>query len=494
MKEQLDHAERCVDAMLAARDDRWYPAFHIAARAGWLNDPNGLCYFKGRYHVYFQHNPFDTTWGPMYWGHASSEDMVTWRREPIALAPSIEADQHGVFSGSAVVSDDGLLYVYYTGHRWHDEDEWSRGATQVQCLATSADGVNFDVHGVIIDCPEGITEFRDPKVWRTGDTWFMVVAARSLAGVGQIWLYTSADMVRWAFDRVLFEDPDPRAGMLECPDLFPLGDRWVLIYSAMSLPADGYRTRNGHNSGYVVGTWAPGEDFVPLTGFSPMDWGHQFYAPQTFEAPDGRRVVYGWMSALSVPPATQQADGWCGQLTVPRELFLDADHRLGSRPIAELAGLRTETIDFGAFELGVNEDKVLLADAEAAEIELVVDLAATTSDRVGLSVHKDPDGHATFVCYDDLADRVSIDRRLAAHGDRGYRSAPHPGGDKLTLRVLVDRGSVEVFAADGLAALSSYSFPGEGPRAVELSSESGTIKVDSLTVHRLGTIWADPDR
>ena len=142
---------------------------------------------------------------------------------------------------------------------------------------------------------------------------------------------------------------------------------------------------------------------------------------------------------------------------------------------------------------GQDEDAAAY-DGQAVEIELEVDLAATTSERVGLNVHKTADGRATFVCYDDLAGRVTIDRRDTGHGDRGYRSAPYSGGDILKLRVLVDRGSVEVFVNDGEETLTSFSFPCEGARAVELTSESGTIAVNSLVVHQLGTIWAEPDR
>jgi beta-fructofuranosidase len=494
MKEQLHRAEQGVAALLAERDDRWYPTFHIAAAAGWINDPNGLSFFDGRYQVYFQHHPYSPEWGPMHWGHVSSEDMVTWRREPIALAPSIEADRDGVFSGSAVVSDDGRLFAYYTGHRWRNGVNEDEGNLQVQCYAVSDDAVSFEKKGVIVECPDGLLHFRDPKVWRTGDAWYMVFGACSADKRGQVWLYTSADMENWEFDRVLFEDPDPDAFMLECPDMFPLGDRWVLFYCPMGPEPSGYQARNGHNAGYVVGTWEPGEEFEQLTDFRPIDWGHQYYAPQTLQAPDGRRIAYAWMGSFTLPIATQRADGWCGQFTVPRELRLDADNRLWATPIRELTRLRTRTMEFGSFVLGVNEDRVLVADGEAVEIELKVDLAATTSERVGLKVHATPDGGHTFVHYDDLARRVTLDRRTTGHGDRGYRSAPYTGGDELTLRVLVDRGSVEVFVNDGLETLTSFSFPGEGPRAVVLTSESGTVAVDSLDVHRLGTIWAEPDR
>lgn len=493
MHEQLARAEAGVADLLQRRNDRWYPTFHIAAKAGWINDPNGLVFADGRYHVFFQHNPFSAEHASMHWGHVSSEDMVTWEREPIALAPSVEADRDGVFSGSAVVADDGTLVAYYTGHRWRNGVDEADGNLQVQCMATSHDGVTFEKQGVVVEGPPELPHFRDPKVWRMGETWYMVFGACSAENRGQVWLYTSNDMTTWTFDRILFEDPDPDAFMLECPDVFPLGDRWVLIYCPMGPKPDGYRARNQHNAGYVVGNWAPGEDFEQLTEFRPLDWGHQFYAPQTFEAPDGRRIMYGWMGAFDVPQPPQLTDGWTGQLTVARELALDADDHLRSFPIGEIDRLRQGTRDLGAFALDRHETELLLEDGPSVEIELEVDLAASTAERIGLQLHKTTDGHYTYVGYDDLARRVCVDRRDVAHGDRGYRSAPRPEGDLLSLRVLVDRGSVEVFVDGGREAVTSFSFPGNGPRAVELIAEAGTASILSLRVHRLGTIWDTPD-
>lgn len=491
MREQLAAAERGVAGLLTTRRDRWYPSFHIAAEAGWINDPNGLSFFDGRYHVFFQHHPFGTDHGPMHWGHVSSADMVTWRREPIALAPSVEADRDGVFSGSAVVSDDGKLVAYYTGHRWRNGVNEDEGNLQVQCMAVSGDGTTFEKKGVVVEGPEELPHFRDPKVWRTGDTWFMVFGACSPENRGQVWLYTSQDMVTWEFDRILFEDPDPEAFMLECPDMFPLGDRWVLVYCPMGPRPDGYRARNSHNAGYVVGTWAPGEDFEQLTDYRPMDWGHQFYAPQSFETPDGRRVAYGWMGSFTVPTPPALEDNWNGQLTVPRQLTLEDDH-LCSAPVAEIEALRTTTSDLGSFDLELNEERVIVEDAEALDIELYVDLTASTAERVGLKVQNTPDGAHTLVCYDDLARRVAVDRRLTGNGDRGYRAAPFPGGTHLRLRVLVDRGSVEVFVNGGVESVTSFSFPNEGPKSVVLVSESGRTHVSGLAVHELRSVWEEP--
>lgn len=487
---QLEKAEAGVAEFEKGLKTRWYPSFHIAAKAGWINDPNGLSFFNDKYQVFFQHHPYSSQWGPMHWGHVSSKDLVTWQREPIALAPSIEADRDGVFSGSAVTGDDGKLYAYYTGHRWANDVNEDDGSDQVQCLAISEDGIHFEKQGVVVEGPQELPNFRDPKVFRIKDTWYMVFGATSTENRGQVWMYTSTNMLKWTFDRVLFEDPNPDVFMLECPDFIKLGEKWVLIYCPMGVKKEGYASRNAHNAGYVVGDWAPGREFTQQTDYRLIDWGANFYAPQTFEAPDGRRIGFGWMGSFVIPLASQAEDHWAGQLTVPRELTLDGNLRLRNYPIAEVEKLRGEATDLGAFEVGLNEDRIIFDDASTYELELIVDLAATTSERVGLKVGLTEDGAHAYVGYDSLAERVFVDRRLAQHGDRGYRSAPYEGGEELTLRVLVDRGSVEVFVNGGTESISSFISPGEGRRSLALSSESGTIAVKSLKTWQLGTIWA----
>ena len=546
MKERLEQAEASVKHLLAGRNDRWYPLFHIAAPAGWINDPNGLCFFQGRYHVYFQHHPFSTVWGTMHWGHVSSQDMVTWRREPIAFAPSLEADRDGVFSGSAIVSDDGATqYVYYTGHRMANKALGNHADIQVQCLATSTDGNTFDKRGVIIDGPTEMSQFRDPKVWKIEDTWYMVVAASTEDKRGQIWLYTSPDMVTWAFDSVLYEDPNPDTWMAECPDMFPLGDKWVLAYCPMGPSVSGYANRNGYNTGYIVGEWAPGQEFVPVRDYTLGDWGRNFYAPQSFEAPDGRRIQYGWMGAFTHPLASQAQDGWSGQLTLPRELSINDSGVLLANPIEEIAQLRAATREWEAFELDRHGRLVLADDAQAAEIDIEVDLGGRGSgqriDRFGLEVHKTADGAHSYVYYDDLAGCVGVDQRMTFAGERGYRAVPvgevapvggavltsgttpmggaalangtapmggaalvggtapanravSAGDNTIRLRIFIDRGSIEVFVGGGEATLSMFSFPGEGPRSIELVTENGPLAVKRLAFHTLGSMWEAPDR
>ena len=496
--EELAKAEAGVAELASTRNDRWYPKFHIASNGGWINDPNGQCFYKGRWHVFYQLHPYGTQWGPMHWGHVSSTDMVAWRREKVAFAPSLEQEKDGVFSGSAVIGDDGKLKFYYTGHRWANGVDNTGGDWQVQMLAEPDDDnlTHETKRGMIIDCPTDKVDhhFRDPKVWKTGDTWYMTFGVYSAAKRGQMWLYTSPDMVEWTFKTVLFEHPDPDVFMLECPDFFPIRDKdgnekWVIGFSAMGAKKNGFMNRNVSNAGYMIGTWEPGSRFQPETEFRLWDCGHNFYAPQSFNAggEDGRQIMYGWMSPF-VEPIPMQADGWCGNLTLPREITLGDDGDLVTAPVKEVEGLREDTFDHGEITLDMDGDKVICDDAEAVEIEMTIDLAGSTAERAGLKIHATEDGAYTYVAYDDQIGRVVIDRQAMAQGDRGYRTAPLSRTDELTLRVFVDRGCVEVYVNGGEQAMSSFSYASEGPRAIKLVAESGSLKVTSLKVHHLKSI------
>ena len=271
--EELAKAEAGVADFAAKRNNRWYPKFHIASNGGWINDPNGLCYYQGRWHVFYQLHPYGTQWGPMHWGHVSSTDMVNWKREPIMFAPSLEQEKDGVFSGSAVIGDDGKLKFYYTGHRWANGHDDTGGDWQVQMLAEPDNDelTSATKRGMVIDCPTDKVDhhYRDPKVWKTGDKWYMTFGVSSAEKRGQMWLFSSDDMVRWTYERVLFEHPDPNVFMLECPDFFPIRDtegneKWVIGFSAMGAKASGFMNRNVNNAGYMIGTWTPGEAFIPL--------------------------------------------------------------------------------------------------------------------------------------------------------------------------------------------------------------------------------------
>lgn len=497
---RLEQAEIAVSRGEAQRGTRWYPGWHIAARSGWINDPNGLCFYGGRYHVFFQHHPYSPEWGPMHWGHVSSTDLVRWRREPIALAPSLEEDRDGVFSGSAMEAPDGTLAVYYTGHRWRNGRNEDDGNLQVQCRAVSRDGIHFVKKGIVVAALDGVRHSRDPKVWRAHDgVYWMVLGVCSRQNRGEVWLYRSHDAVAWDYHSVLYQDPDPDAFMLECPDAFPVGDGlWAIVYCPMGPKPVGWRNRNGHNAGYVLGTWREGEVFQQVTDYAPVDWGHEFYAPQSFLAPDGRRLLFGWMGSFGAPlPCAQE--GWSGQLTAPREVRLRYD---GTRPRLELVPAAEVTrLAEGAGapevwegELSANTVRRIAADFPQGEILLEWDPAATQSERLSVRLRSPEDGSTVVVAWDDLAGRIVVDRGAAGQGPRGVRGAPvnrdglgGTGLGAMHLRLLVDRGSVEVFsnAAD---PVSSYWFAGLGDRTVELLSENGSTGV-RVTLQPFRDAW-----
>ncbi len=203
MTYSISKAEQELQAKRETLNLRWYPRYHLAARAGWINDPNGLVWFNGWYHAFYQHHPYSTQWGPMHWGHARSKDLVHWEHLPVALAPEGPEDKDGCFSGSAVVDGDTLALIY-TGHKFHGDASDEANLYQVQCLATSRDGVCFERQGIVVDTPPGLHHFRDPKVWREGDSWYMIVGARD-GETGQVRLYRSADLHQWHDAGVLDE-------------------------------------------------------------------------------------------------------------------------------------------------------------------------------------------------------------------------------------------------------------------------------------------------
>ena len=278
--------------------------YHFEPKTGWMNDPNGLIEYKGKIHAFFQHNPYAPKWDRMHWGHAVSADGLSWEELPIALYPDMPyEDAGGCFSGSAV-EKDGKLWLFYTSV--------SHALGQTQSCAVSADGVHFEKlpsNPVIPACPVGSgKDFRDPKVFPYRDGYRMVVG-NGEDGVGRILLFASEDLVSWEFRGVLFESAE-FGPVLECPDLFELDGRWVLMFSKIG--------RIGGAVQFVVGDF-DGERFTPES-FCVPEAGPQFYAPQTFRRGDGARILIGWLYDWQRKP--EEGADWAGALTVPRRLSL----------------------------------------------------------------------------------------------------------------------------------------------------------------------------
>ncbi|MCS4316842.1 MULTISPECIES: glycoside hydrolase family 32 protein [Serratia] len=479
MKNALAQADHAVEALRAQRQDDYYPQFHLAAAAGWINDPNGLVYINGVYHAFYQHHPYDQNWGPMHWGHATSRDLAHWQHQPIALAPGESYDKDGCFSGCAV-DDNGVLTLLYTGHVWLGKEGDDDQVREVQCLATSEDGVNFVKHGPVLLPPEGIQHFRDPKVWRAADRWWMVVGAKE-NGLGQARLYRSNDLRDWQFDRVLAGAQSPHQGyMWECPDFFPLGEKQVLLFSPQGLTAQGYRNRNRFQSGYLLGHWRPDEDFSVTQSFCELDGGHDFYAPQTFTAADGRRMLFAWMDMWE-SPMPSKPHGWAGALTLPRELTLSCEGNVLMNPARELTALRGEQQSFDA--VSVRNQRQVLTDG-VQELALTLNVAASDAERYGIVI-----GTAARLYVDNQTHRLVLERCSEDPGLCGCRSVPLPEADILSLHVFIDRSSLEVFVNHGEACLTSRIYPTDGQRSVTLFAEGGLAQFGAAQAWELESIW-----
>lgn len=486
----LEQAQRALVDSLPRVIHDYRPAYHLAPVAGWMNDPNGVVYFRGEYHVFYQHHPFEAKWGPMYWGHAKSADLVHWQHLPIALAPGDDFDRDGCFSGSAVVYEDTLALIY-TGHTWLGDVGDERLIRQVQCLATSTDGVRFVKHGAVIGTPphDSIMHFRDPKVWKEDDHWYLIAGARQ-GDRPLLPLYRSADLQAWEFLDYVDRGSEGDGYMWECPDLFRLNGHDVLLYSPQGMQPQGYERLNKYQTGYRVGRLDSEWHF---TGgpFIELDNGHDFYAAQTLEAADGRRLVWAWLDMWE-SPMPSQAHHWCGMLGLPRELELHAD-RLRVFPARELTALRQAPLPGTPPWAGSGTQWVSHVRGDVLEIHVHLDLPGCTDGRLGVALRCGPDGEnteQTLLYYDASLQRLVLDRSRSGAQVDGQRSVPiDPTIEQLRLRVFLDRSSIEVFEEEGRFSLSSRIYPRPDSLGVKLLASGTGGHVAITHAWPLGSGW-----
>ncbi|XP_055924990.1 sucrose-6-phosphate hydrolase-like [Argiope bruennichi] len=461
------------DSSVSTKGD-WYPTYHLSPPKGWMNDPNGLIEFKGYYHAFYQHNPSEPVWGDMHWGHARSKNLIEWEHLPVALGPSIDEDRDGCFSGSAV-DDRGTLTLIYTGNVFLENDQLH----QVTCLATSNDTINFTKLGKVMDPPKGVQHFRDPKAWRADNRWYVVMGTRD-GDLGEAHLYQSEDLRQWEFVQVLAKADIGQGYMWECPDFFPIDDKYLLVLSPQGMPKIGYKNRNLYQSGYFLGKWNSGDYFQIEQNFTEMDNGHDFYAPQTFLTSDGRRIVVGWMDMWE-SPFPENVFGWSGMFSLPRELTLAKDGTLLIEPVREIEDFRGKEDHLNRTVLNKSFLKIH-DDATAMEIVMTWDVKSSDAETYGLRLG---DANLTdgglYLYVDTQARRLTLDRRYLQHSLSGYRSIPLTGIDTLSLRVFLDHSSVEVFVDGGRKCMSSRIYPEKDQRELSVFANNGQAVLENCS-------------
>ena len=433
------------------------PLFHITADKGWINDPNGLVFFNGEYHVFYQHYPDDVHWGPMHWGHVASKDLKHWRRLPIALKPS--DGEHGCFSGSAI-EWNGKLYLLYTSFF---ENGGGENIRQVQSLASSTDGVRFEKHGVVIgekDLPEGysVCDFRDPKVFQDGDIFRCFIAVKKLDGRGRVLHYASKDLVHWTFICDLFGE-DCKGSMIECPDYLP--EKRLLTTSEQFAVRDGNAHLNIHTCTWFLGDLDKNSGKFSVETQGVVDYGFDFYAPQTF-AKDGVMIAWLQMWDRNIP---SEPFGFAGMLTVPRRTEIK-DGRLWQSPIVggETAVARQVTEN-------------LLDNAAVG----VLKIRAQDVKKFSLKLRQKGENYALLKLDGNewTFDRSRAGAQITgAEQDEksvaGIRCMPFVGGKETEITVVMDWFSIEIFI-DGMA-MSSTVYPDADADGIELCIDAASCR------------------
>ncbi|CAQ83353.1 MULTISPECIES: sucrose-6-phosphate hydrolase [Photorhabdus] len=426
-----------------AAHDPHRPVWHLAPAVGLLNDPNGFIQHNGVYHLFYQWNPLACDHKHKCWGHWQSTDLVHWQHQPVALLPGADYDKHGCYSGSAVEENGNIILVYSGNVKYPDGSR-----TTYQCLARKNECDEYDKIGPVLPLPVGYSgHVRDPKVWRYQDNWYMVLGARDLQDQGKVLLLRSTDLYKWQMLGEIAGSQLNGMGdfgyMWECPDLFTLGDTEVLICCPQGLEAQNERYLNTYQAGYLSGKLDYQAVHFTHGEFHELDAGFEFYAPQTTQIADGRRLLIGWMG---VPDQDEQYHptiryGWIHTMTCPRELTL-CDGKLYQQPVRELQQLRGEQTVWQ----GVANDAPPL-DITSAELILV------------------PQGLFN-VCFGDAMQLtwdgglLSLIRNSLCSNQEEHR---YWRGTVQHLQIMIDRSSVEIFINHGEAVMSSRYFPTSQP-------------------------------
>ena len=499
------------------------PVYHAGVPSGWANDPNGTICYGGRAHLFYQHYPYKSAWGTMHWGHFATEDFVRWENLPVALRPDRDYETIcGCCSGSAA-EKDGKLYLLYT---------CAQPDLQRQCLAWSEDGgVTFvkDADNPILtadmlDDEVFHEDFRDPRIFQKGDAYYMVAGIRLLSpeeiaaganerkpkpdgevdaeprspsageasgaegtgkpGYGNLLLARSRDLKHWEYVGHML-DPQPEYddafyhldGVYECPDYFELDGAEVLLSSPQNLPQMGRRYQNIHSGLYMFGKLDFGTGRFDVRRIGELDAGFDFYAAQTLDTPDGRRILIAWKERWDRSFPTQ-AEGWAGTYTLPRELSVE-DGALIQRPVRELASFRQNRVLCA--QLDVDAGEAAIDGVSGNVMELRFTLEPGTAAKAGVKLFCGT-AHETLIYYDRAERALVFDRsrsgiQLTGREDdvnRRYCELGEP--ESVELALYLDVSSLEVFVDGGRRTMTGNVYPDAEDVGVRFFAEGGACR------------------
>ncbi|HZL11782.1 MAG TPA: glycoside hydrolase family 32 protein [Prolixibacteraceae bacterium] len=495
------------DATKNYYSEQYRPQFHFSPEAHWMNDPNGMVYYEGEYHLFYQYFPDSTVWGPMHWGHAVSTDLVHWEHLPIALYP----DSLGlIFSGSAVIdwgNTTGFgskanppMIAIFTYNNMEGEKS-GRNDFQSQGIAYSLDkGRTWTKYSGNPVLPNpGIRDFRDPKVsWNKEiNKWIMVFAAHD-----RVKFYSSSNLKEWIFESDFGMGSGAHTGVWECPDLFSIkvegseDTKWVLLVSINPGGPNG-----GSATQYFVGSFN-GKSFIPETSETNwVDWGRDNYAGVTWSdipESDGRRLFLGWMSnwdyATVVP-----TDVWRSAMTFPREINIkkvDGKFLLVSNPAKELESIRDANLSSTILSETISGEKEIdMKGVNLSQCEITIDLTFEKElpESFGLILENNLN-ESVKIGYSKADSKFFIDRTTS--GKNGFSDkfsgiawAPYTFKNQVQLQLLLDASSVELFVDGGNLVMTDLLFPTEPFKKIKLFTSGGELQLQKAEIVGLKRIW-----
>ncbi|MDR9366967.1 MAG: glycoside hydrolase family 32 protein [Balneolaceae bacterium] len=514
LPEETEYDPDRIDQHLAAQvnfSEPYRPQFHYSPKINWMNDPNGLVYYDGVYHLFHQYNPFGNRWGYMSWGHATSTDLVHWDHKAVAI-PYGKEEEEGIFSGSAVVDHqntsgfgdggDPPIVAIYTSHYTRED-----GSTdQAQSLAYSIDGgqtfTKFEGNPVLeFDDPD----FRDPNVsWNEEmGRWLMVVA---LPTQHKVQFYASDNLKDWEYLSD-FGPAGATGGIWECPDFFRLPvdgnpeiQKWVLHVDMNPGSVAG-----GSGSQYFVGEW-DGTSFIPDETFMETaphwtDYGTDFYAAISWNnipEEDGRQLWVGWMNnwdyANEIP-----THPWRSAMSIPRSIHLESNNEsysLVQKPVESLRQLREDPVRLENLDLSDETIDLSQEGISGKAFEMIVEIEPGDAESVGINV-REAKNQRTVIGYNSENQSVFVDRTNSGESDffEGFEKrndAPVNLSDgTVKLRIFVDWSSVEVFVNDGSRVITNRIFPDPESIGVSAFADGGSATITNIEFWPLESIWTE---
>ncbi|WP_320113211.1 glycoside hydrolase family 32 protein [Draconibacterium orientale] len=488
--------------------EQYRPQFHFSPESGWMNDPNGMVYYEGEYHLFYQHYPDSTIWGPMHWGHAVSTDLIHWEHLPVALTP----DENGyIFSGSAVVDREntsGLgkdgqppLIAVFTYHDPVGEKEGNIDY-QTQGIAYSNDkGRTWTKYGEPVLKNPGIRDFRDPKVmwFNESKKWIM-----SLAVKDHIEFYSSANLIDWHKESEFGKNLGAHGGVWECPDLFEMKvqgtneRKWVLLVSINPGGPNG-----GSATQYFVGDFDGSKFTTEQTETKWLDNGRDNYAGVTWSnipEADGRRLFLGWMSNWNYAELVP-TEKWRSATTIPRELILEKVNEqfvIVSIPVTELKKIRNEKVEMPAQviagSVGLETENMELMNSEMKlNFSLKQNGQTSAAETFGI-ILKNNLGEYFKIGYSTPENIFYTDRTKGginsfSENFAGLHTANYEAGETMNIHLFIDEASVEVFVDGGELVFTDIVFPTESYDKVELFSTKGSIELIEAEAWSLNSTW-----